>query len=116
MLALSEGTISALLGSNQIALAIIVTTPIAIGWLQSTAAAVVRFISSPELASGEAVNAEAEGSAKGWQLMAKLPLVALALTFILWYLPARPEGVALGVLNGLLAAIYAGFRHQKNPS
>jgi len=115
-LALGQGAISSLLGSLDTALAVLVTTPIAIWWLRSTASAVVGFIADPNLVGGQSVHAQAEGSAKGWQLMAKLPLVALALTCILWYLPARPEGVALGVLNGLLAAVYAGFRHQRNSS
>ena len=79
----------------------------------STASAVLGFISDPRLTEEGAIDAKAEGGSKGWLLMAKLPLVALALTFILWYMPARPEGVAIGVLNGLLAAVYAGFRHQK---
>lgn len=113
VLALGWGAISALLGSFGTALAVLLTTPIAIWWLRSTASAVMAFISDPRLAEEGAINAEAEGGAKGWQLMAKLPLVALALTIILWYMPARPEGVALGVLNGLLAAVYAGIRHQK---
>jgi hypothetical protein len=115
-LALAQGAISSLLGSFDTALAVVVTTPIAIWWLRSTASAVLGFLSDPNLTEGAIINAEAEGSSKSWLLMAKLPLVALALTCILWYMPARPEGVALGVLNGLLAAVYAGFRHQRNSS
>lgn len=40
-------------------------------------------------------------------MLLKWPLVLLALAFILWYMPARPEGVALGVLLALVGASIA---------
>lgn len=40
-------------------------------------------------------------------LLVKWPLILLALAGILWYLPARPEGVALGVAIALAAASIA---------
>jgi hypothetical protein len=43
-------------------------------------------------------------------LLMKWPLVLLALLGILWYLPARPEGVALGVAISLAAASIAWLR------
>ncbi len=39
--------------------------------------------------------------------MFKLPLLALALAGILWYMPRRPDGVLIGVLLTLLAAVIA---------
>jgi hypothetical protein len=39
----------------------------------------------------------------------KWPLLGLALAGILWYMPARPEGVALGVVLSLAAAVLAGL-------
>jgi hypothetical protein len=39
----------------------------------------------------------------------KWPLVGLALAGILWYMPARPEGVALGVVLSLAAAVLAAL-------
>src|SRR5690606_38359053 len=104
--------ICAALWDPQIALGIALTTPVAIGWLWATAAAVHRMVSDPELRK-EGATPQGGG---GWRLAAKLPLVALALTFILWYMPARPEGVVLGVLNGLVAAVYAAFRHRSRAS
>jgi len=53
---------------------------------------------------------------KRWALLgpmvAKWPLVLLALFGILWYLPARPEGVALGVAISLAAASIAALRRK----
>ena len=40
-------------------------------------------------------------------LLLKWPFLLLALGLILWYMPARPEGVAAGVLLSLLAASIA---------
>ncbi|TPV96651.1 MAG: hypothetical protein B7733_03865 [Myxococcales bacterium FL481] len=37
------------------------------------------------------------------------PLVALALVGILWYMPARPEGIALGVAISLLSSVLAAL-------
>jgi hypothetical protein len=54
---------------------------------------------------------------KRWALMgplvAKWPLVLLALFGVLWYLPARPEGVALGVAISLAAASIAAIQQGK---
>ena len=46
-------------------------------------------------------------------LVAKWPLVLLALFGVLWYLPARPEGVALGVAISLAAASIAAIQQGK---
>jgi len=40
-------------------------------------------------------------------LLLKWPLVLVALAGILWYMPARPEGVAAGVILSLVAAAIA---------
>lgn len=45
-------------------------------------------------------------------LLIKWPLILLALGGILWYLPARPEGVALGVAIALGAASIAAGRRS----
>ena len=42
----------------------------------------------------------------------RLPLVVLALVLILWYMPARPEGVALGVVLSLASAVFAALRSE----
>jgi len=46
-------------------------------------------------------------------LVAKWPLILLALFGVLWYLPARPEGVALGVAISLAAASIAAIQRNK---
>ncbi len=46
-------------------------------------------------------------------LVAKWPVVLLALFGVLWYLPARPEGVALGVAISLAAASIAAIQQGK---
>ncbi len=43
-------------------------------------------------------------------LLVKWPLILLALWGILWYLPARAEGVALGVVIALAAASIAAIQ------
>jgi hypothetical protein len=48
-------------------------------------------------------------------LLVKWPLVLLALGGILWYSPARPEGVALGVAVALAAASMAALRGSRPP-
>lgn len=57
---------------------------------------------------------------KKWVLPAamvlKWPFLLLALGLILWYMPARPEGVALGVALSLVAASIAALRGSKQPS
>lgn len=40
----------------------------------------------------------------------RLAVLVLAMAMILWYMPARPEGLAVGILIVLLAAAIAGFR------
>lgn len=45
----------------------------------------------------------------------RLPLVALALGGILWYMPARPEGVAIGVALVPLTMIWVGLRPRPRP-
>lgn len=44
----------------------------------------------------------------------KWPLVGLALAGILWYMPARPEGVALGVVLSLAAAVLAALLEPRD--
>jgi hypothetical protein len=46
-------------------------------------------------------------------LVMKWPLILLALFGVLWYLPARPEGVALGVAISLAAASIAAIQQRK---
>jgi hypothetical protein len=43
----------------------------------------------------------------------RLALLLLAMLWILWYMPARPEGLAVGVLIVLVAATIAGLRHNR---
>ncbi len=54
---------------------------------------------------------------KTWSLPAglllKWPLILLALAAVLWYMPARPEGVALGVAISLAAASLAALQRSK---
>ena len=49
-------------------------------------------------------------------LLLKWPAVLLALAFILWYMPARPEGVALGALLPLVAASLAAREGKRGQS
>jgi hypothetical protein len=46
-------------------------------------------------------------------LLLKWPFILLALAFILWYMPARPEGVALGALLALVGASIAALRANR---
>lgn len=46
-------------------------------------------------------------------LLLKWPFILLALAFILWYMPARPEGVALGALLALVGASIAAVATKK---
>lgn len=43
-------------------------------------------------------------------LLLKWPFILLALAVILWYMPARPEGVALGAALSLAAASIAALK------
>ena len=51
-------------------------------------------------------------SSRGWSipalLLLKWPVVLLALAGVLWYIPARPEGLAAGLILSLVAAVIAG--------
>lgn len=47
-------------------------------------------------------------------LLLKWPFLLLALAFILWYMPARPEGVALGALLALVGACIAALRANRD--
>lgn len=49
-------------------------------------------------------------------LLLKWPFILLALAFILWYMPARPEGVALGALLALVGASIASLRGNRAPT
>ncbi len=41
------------------------------------------------------------------------PILALALAGILWYMPARPEGVAIGIVLSLVAACVAAVPRRR---
>jgi ATP synthase I chain len=43
----------------------------------------------------------------------RLAFLLLAMLGVLWYMPARPEGMAVGVLIVLVAATIAGNRHNR---
>lgn len=47
-------------------------------------------------------------------MLLKWPFLLLALAFILWYMPARPEGVALGALLALVGASIAALRAKSS--
>lgn len=49
-------------------------------------------------------------------LLLKWPLMLLALFAILWYMPARPEGVALGVAISLAGASIAAMKRSTSGS
>ena len=65
--------------------------------------------SPSETASRESARVRALG-------LLRLPFVVLALVLILWYMPARPEGVALGVTLSLAAAVLAALRAENQRS
>lgn len=65
--------------------------------------------SASETASRESARVRALG-------LLRLPFVVLALVLILWYMPARPEGVALGVTLSLAAAVLAALRAENQRS
>jgi hypothetical protein len=46
-------------------------------------------------------------------MVLRMPLFLVALVGILWYMPARPQGVFLGVVIGLLAASIAALTARK---
>ncbi len=46
-------------------------------------------------------------------LLLKWPFILLALAGILWYMPARPEGVAIGALLALAGASIASVRANR---
>lgn len=58
------------------------------------------------------------GSNRTWVLpgviLLKWPFILLALGLILWYMPARPEGVALGALLALVGASIAAIRGNRS--
>lgn len=58
------------------------------------------------------------GSHRTWVLpgviLLKWPFILLALGLILWYMPARPEGVAVGALLALVGASIAAIRGNKS--
>lgn len=49
-------------------------------------------------------------------LLLKWPFILLALALILWYMPARPEGVALGALLALVGASIAAIGANRAPT
>ena len=49
-------------------------------------------------------------------LLLKWPFILLALALILWYMPARPEGVALGAVLALVGASIAALRANRGPA
>lgn len=58
------------------------------------------------------------GSKQTWVLpgviLLKWPFILLALGLILWYMPARPEGVAVGALLTLVGASIASIRGNRS--
>ncbi|MCA9652602.1 MAG: hypothetical protein KC501_21980 [Myxococcales bacterium] len=58
------------------------------------------------------------GAAQTWVLpgviLLKWPFILLALGVILWYMPARPEGVAVGALLALVGASIAAIRGNRD--
>ncbi len=59
---------------------------------------------------------EATDPAGGAKWTFRVLLLALALVGILWYMPARPEGVALGLVLALLAAVIGGISTERQRS
>ena len=57
---------------------------------------------------------EAGDPAGGAKWTFRVVLLALALVGILWYMPARPEGVALGLVLALLAAVIGGISTERH--
>jgi len=49
-------------------------------------------------------------------LLLKWPFILLALALILWYMPARPEGVAVGALLALIGASLAALKANRAPA
>ena len=49
----------------------------------------------------------------GGATLLRIPLVLLALLGVLWYMPARPEGLAIGVLIVLISAVAAALRAKR---
>ncbi len=78
---------------------------------EALAKLLARMLSGPEQQppggdSGDASAKEGRAVIRAFGL-ALQPALALALLLILWYVPARPEGVALGAGLALLAAVSA---------
>ena len=115
-LAVGQGAIFTVFGAWELSATIAVTSVVALWWLRGTASRVAQMVSTTAEAGEKGAQQAPDGASKGWQMLSKLAPLVLALGFFLWYMPARPEGVVLGVLNGLLALIYAGVRHQKRTS
>lgn len=59
---------------------------------------------------------EPDDPAGGAKWTFRVVLLALALVGILWYMPARPEGVALGLVLALLAAVIGGISTERQRS
>ncbi len=82
-------------------------------WLGARALALL----IPRLSGGAGkANLKDSRSALMLLLLMKWPVVLLALLGILWYLPARPEGVALGIAISLAAASIAWLRRPTAPA
>lgn len=82
---------------------------------QGIARAIDRTVDDPSRASNQSDPAH-EPPARAPEALRsglRLALLLLAMLGILWYMPARPEGLAVGVLIVLLAATIAGYRHNR---
>lgn len=62
------------------------------------------------------VDTDRRHSLRGLSLAVRGPVVLLVLAGILWYMPARPEGLAAGVAIALLAAVIAASRARHEDS
>ena len=63
----------------------------------------------PELTPRQKRATSLQSTLVGVSWLLKLPALLVALGIVLWYLPARPEGIALGVGLTLLAAVLAAL-------
>ena len=102
------GAISWAVSGFEMALGLALGALLGVGNLMLTARAISSLISDPERHRPERPG----GLALPAILLLKWPLLLLALGGVLWYLPARPEGVAIGVALSLAAAAAAAQRKK----
>ncbi len=102
------GTISWGLAGFEMALGVALGALLGVGNLALTARVISHLVSDPQR------HRPTRPGALAWPaiLGLKWPLLLLALGGVLWYMPARPEGVAIGVALSLAAAAAAAQRRQ----